>query len=92
MTPTTSPPFSASSLLSASRSPSSSTHGLQVLNQKFTTVTLFLEKSSSLLTSLPSKSLPVKLGNAVCSLESVVMPALAASTLSPSPGVLPHPG
>ena len=56
------------------------------------TVTLFLENSSSLFTSLPSKSLPLKLGNFVSPLSPLVMPAVEASTLSPSPGVLPHPG
>ena len=57
-TPTTAPPFEASSLLRASNSPSSPTQGLQVVNQKLTTVTLFDEKRSLLFTSLPSKSFP----------------------------------
>ena len=90
--PTTVPPFFASSVFRASKSFSSSTHGLQVVNQKFTTVTSFLEKRSLLFTSLPSKSLPVKLGNFVSSLFSFVMPALSASTLSPSPDLLPQSG
>ena len=95
LTPTTWPPFLASSLFRSSRSPNSPTHGLQVVNQKFMTVTLFLENSSSLFTSLPSRSLPVKLGNFVASLEALapaVMPAVEASTLSPALGVLPQPG
>ena len=56
--PTTAPPFAARSLLSASRSASSPTHGLQVVNQKFTTVTLLPAKSLLLSTSLPLRSLP----------------------------------
>ena len=61
--PITVPPFCASSLLSFSKSPSSPTQGLQVVNQKLITVTLLDEKMSSLLTSFPSRSLPLKLGN-----------------------------
>ena len=41
----TAPPFAASCLFSASRSASSPTQGLQVVNQKFTTVTVFPAKS-----------------------------------------------
>ena len=94
-TPTTWPPLPASSLLSASKSPSSPTHGLQVVNQKLTTVTLFPEKSLSLVTSLPSRSFPWKLGNLpalVAASALFGMPALDASTLSPELGELPHPG
>ena len=36
--------------------------GLQVVNQKFTTVTALPENSSSLVTSFPSRSLPTKAG------------------------------
>ena len=56
------PPFFASSLFSASSSESSPTQGLQVVNQKFTTVTALAENSSSLFTGFPSKSLPSKAG------------------------------
>ncbi len=52
-----------SSLFSASSSESSPTQGLQVVNQKFTTVTALAENSSSLFTVLPSRSLPSKAGN-----------------------------
>ena len=90
--PITVPPFCASSLLSFSKSPSSPTQGLQVVNQKFITVTLLDEKMSSLLTSFPSRSLPLKLGNLVSLLLLLTIPALSASTLSPSLGLLPQPG
>ena len=63
LTPMSAPPFSASSLFSASRSESSPTQGLQVVNQKFTTVTALAENSSSLFTGFPSRSLPSKAGN-----------------------------
>ena len=43
LTPMSAPPFSASSLFSASSSASSPTQGLQVVNQKFTTVTALPE-------------------------------------------------
>ena len=92
LTPTTAPPLSASFWLRASNSPSSPTHGLQVVNQKLTTVTVLFENSSSLLTSLPSRSFPLKLGNFSVPSAFDVMPALWASTLSPWLGVLPHPG
>ena len=81
-TPMSAPFFSASSLFSASSSPSSPTQGLQVVNQKFTTVTAFLENSSSLLTGFPSRSLPSKAGN-FCTLLSSEEPAWALS-----PGIL----
>ena len=57
------PPFFASSLFSASSSASSPTQGLQVVNQKFTTVTALPENSLSLFTCFPSKYLPAKDGN-----------------------------
>ena len=69
LTPMSAPPFSASSLFSASSSASSPTQGLQVVNQKFTTVTALPENSSSLFTVLPSRSLPSKAGN-FCMLPS----------------------
>ena len=82
LTPMRAPPFSASSLFSASSSASSPTQGLQVVNQKFTTVTAFLANSSLLFTVLPSRSLPSKAGN-FCILPSSggVVISLPAGTL-----------
>ena len=86
------PPFSASSLLSASSSPNSPTHGPQVVNQKLTTVTALPEKSSSLVTSFPSRSLPTKEGN-FCILPlsgsmlvspEMFMPPSAGTLMAPS--------
>ena len=86
LTPMREPPFSASSLFSASSSESSPTQGLQVVNQKFTTVTALAENSSSLFTVLPSRSLPSKAGN-FCMLPSsggVVMSLPAGTLIAPS--------
>ena len=97
--PTTAPPLPAASLCSASRSPSSPTQGLQVVNQKFTTVKALPLNSLSLLTSLPSRSLPVKAGNLVVLLSAVVPPETMPSegtssegTLIPSEGASSRPG
>ena len=60
--PTTSPPISLSFSFNSFSLESSPTHGLHPLNQKFTTVTLFLAKRLSS-TSLPSRSFPLKLLN-----------------------------
>jgi len=101
LTPITSPPFFWSFLLSACRSFSSPTHGLHVVNQKFTTVTLFFAKSFLLSTALPSRSFPLKPGKLIALLFSVLlssllsdvlMPASLASTLSPEPGFVPQSG
>ena len=86
LTPMSAPPFSASSLFSASSSASSPTQGLQVVNQKFTTVTALLENSSSLFTVLPSRSFPSKAGN-FCILPSsggVLVSLPAGILISPS--------
>ena len=64
---------------SLSRSPSSATHGLQPLNQKFTTVNA-LSANKLLSTALPSRSLPSKAGNA--SLAGVVVPSSGGSACS----------
>ena len=80
------PPLFASSLFSASSSPSSPTQGLQVVNQKFTTVTALAENSSSLFTMLPSRSFPSKAGN-FCILPSsggLLVPLPAGMLISPS--------
>ena len=79
--PMRAPPFSASSLFMASNSLSSPTQGLQVVNQKLTTVTALAAKSSLLFTALPSKSMPSKAGNfsAVSSMVTVT-PAASADT------------
>ena len=85
LTPMRAPPFSASSLFSASNSPSSPTQGLQVVNQKFTTVTALPENRVLLSTSFPSRSLPVKAGNfcAVLPSSGGVVVSLPAGTLVP---------
>ena len=86
LTPMSAPPFSASSLFSASSSASSPTQGLQVVNQKFTTVTALPENSSSLFTGFPSKSLPSNAGN-FCMLPSsggLVISLPAGTLISPS--------
>ena len=86
LTPMREPPFSASSLFSASSSASSPTQGLQVVNQKFTTVTALAENSSSLFTVLPSRSFPSKAGN-FCILPSsggVLVSLPAGMLISPS--------
>ena len=86
LTPMREPPFSASSLFSASSSASSPTQGLQVVNQKFTTVTALPENSSSLFTVLPSRSFPSKAGN-FCILPSsggVLVSLPAGMLISPS--------
>ena len=57
--PTTSPPISLSFSFNSFSLESSPTHGLHPLNQKFTTVTLFLAKRLSS-TSFPSRSFPLK--------------------------------
>ena len=90
--PTTAPPFSASCLFSASRSASSPTQGLQVVNQKFTTVTVFPANSVLLFTSFPSRSLPSKAGNFIRSPFSVGWPFSAGTLISPSDGFFPQPG
>ena len=84
------PPFSASSLLSASSSPSSPTHGPQVVNQKLTTVTALPEKSSSLVTSFPSRSLPTKEGNFCMLLLSLLLSG--SMLVSPEMFMLPSAG
>ena len=61
--PMSAPPLFASSLFNASSSAISPTHGPQVVNQKFTTVTALRENNSSPVTSFPSKSFPTKDGN-----------------------------
>ena len=80
-TPISAPPFSASSLLSASTSPSSPTQGLHVVNQKLTTVTALPENSSSLFTTLPSRSLPSNAGN-FC-----MLPSSGVMDIAPSAGM-----
>ena len=60
LTPMSVPPFFASSLFSASSSASSPTQGLQVVNQKFTTVTALPENSLSLFTCVPVQVLARK--------------------------------
>jgi len=62
--PTTSPPCALTFSFRAFRSSSSSTQGLQPLNQKFTTVKA-LPANRLLSTGLPSKSLPSNWGKAV---------------------------
>ena len=57
--PTTSPPIFLILSFNSFSLESSSTQGLHPLNQKFTTVTLFLENRLSS-TSLPSRSFPLK--------------------------------
>ena len=90
--PTTAPPFSASCLFSSSRSASSLTQGLHVVNQKFTTVTVFPSNSVLLSTSLPSRSLPSNAGNFIRSSFSIGLPFSAGTLILPSDGFPPQPG
>ena len=60
--PTTSPPIDLIVSFNSFNVDNSETQGLQLLNQKLTTVTAFPEKRLSS-TELPSKSLPEKLLN-----------------------------
>ena len=79
--PITAPPFSLSSSLSAFSSPSSPMQGAQPENQKLMTVTE-LSLNSSLVTALPSRSMPSKAGNFTD--ESSVSSMLSSAMTVPS--------
>ena len=85
--PITAPPFSLSSSLSAFSSPSSPMQGAQAENQKLITVTEF-SLNNSLLTGLPSKSMPWKAGNFSDESSSTRM---SLSSMLPSVIIIPSP-
>ena len=95
MTPITAPPRSLRVSLRVFSSPSSPMQGAQPENQKLMTVTE-LSLNSSLVTALPSRSMPSKAGNlgAVSSsimamLPSTVMPScMLGSIVMVSPGII----